>query len=41
MRKHKTIVLDEPNAELVQSCKAFLQARVDECELFQSPAQRL
>ena len=36
---HKAIVLDEPSAELVENCKAFLQAGVDGCELYQSPTQ--
>ncbi len=39
-RRHKAIVLDEPSAELVENCKAFLQAGVDGCELYQSPTQR-
>ena len=40
LRKHKALVLDEPSAELVENCKAFLQAGVDGCELYQSPTQR-
>ena len=40
MRQHKALVMDEPSAELVANCKAFLQAGVDGCELYQSPTQR-
>ena len=39
-RVHKAIVLDEPSADLVNNCKALLQAGVDGCELYQSPTQR-
>ena len=40
MRQHKALVMDEPSAELVDNCKAMLQAGVDGCELYQSPTQR-
>ena len=32
--------MDEPSAELVENCKAFLQAGVHGCELYLSPTHR-